>query len=400
MSRILFVSQSYWPSHDAVSQILSELAQGLAERNHEVHILTNGSNYLTGQKLSHREIHGRVCIHRIPAASLQRNHPALRIASYMTFLILSGPALALVPHPDLVVYLSAPPLLAWSSILLKWPKRTRTVYWAQDVYPDVAIAAGYLNNPILRATIETVERQIENAVDCIVVIGDLMKKVFESRNVPPARIRTIPNWSVSKRGKDSRGQSNPLRKRLGLKDQFVIQYSGNMGIVHDMEPIIQAMVGTASDDSLHWLIIGDGKRRGELETAVSAKKLGNVTFLPYQPIEELWTTLQAADASIISLRPQLEGLVVPSKVYGSMEAGIPIIFIGDQQGEVGQTLSQHGCGLSVRDGHELIRAIRALHNNPDYCHRMGLSGRRAYDEHFGRTRAIEQFDSLISELCS
>jgi glycosyltransferase involved in cell wall biosynthesis len=259
---------------------------------------------------------------------------------------------------------------------------------------------GYLKNPLLRTALEIAEKRVTAQVDRVVTIGERMKQVFARKGVLPDRICVIPNWSIVKDRPDVARQSNPLLAAHGLVHRFVVQYAGNMGVVHDMEPIAEAMRQTAGDADIHWLFIGGGKRRAEIEDAVAANDLKNTTLLSYQPIDRLWTSLNAADVSLVSLRPNMEGLVVPSKLYGALDAGRPVVFIGAPDGEVARVLSRFDCGLQVSDGEGLAGALRQLKSDPGRLAAMGENARNAYAAHFSRQHAIEHFNTLIDELTS
>ena len=118
--------------------------------------------------------------------------------------------------------------------------------------------------------------------------------------------------------------------------------------------------------SVRWLFIGDGALYERLKAAVSAQKLSNVDFKPYQPRERLAESLCAIDVHLVSLRPELEGLIVPSKFYGIAAAGRPTIFIGDPDGEIARLITKYECGLTVRqgDGAGLAEAVLELASNP------------------------------------
>ena len=395
--RILFISQVYSPSHDAISQINADLAVGLRDLGWEVHVLTNQVNYMTGERLQRHEVIDGIRVWRTPCVPLQREHPLARTAIYGGFLVASGPATALIPKPDVAVYLSTPPLCGWSASMLRRFGGVKTVYWAQDVYPEVAVQMGVLKNPFIRWSLFVVDRNIARGMDEIVVIGDEMGRVFEKKGVASARITTISNWSVAAVEPVSRAR-NPLLAEHGLLDKFVVQYSGNMGVVHDLTPICEAMVKTAGIADIHWLMIGDGRRRGEVEKAVQEHGLSNVTMLPYQPFDALSVSLSAADAALVSLWPAMEGLVVPSKLYGAMAAGRPILFVGSLEGEVVRIIERHECGYAASDGDSLARAVTLLKNDAKLRRQMGENARHAYDECYARKHAVRKFDDLLTRL--
>ena len=395
--RVFFISQVYAPSHDAISQMNADLAVGLRDRGWDVHVLTNQVNYMSGERLPRHERIDGVRVWRTSSLPLKRTNPLARMAMYGGFLLISGPASALMPAPDVAVYLSTPPLVAWSAAAMRRFGKAKLVYWAQDVYPEVPIQMGYLKNPLLKRLLFSVERRVVRDMDNVVVIGDEMGRVFVKKGVPAEKVSTIPNWSIVSFENRIPRDKNPLLAENGLSRKFVVQYSGNMGIVHDMAPLCEAMAKTRDDGDIHWLMIGEGKRRREIERVVEGNGLHHVTLLPYQPMETLDVSLSAADVSIISLRPEMEGLVVPSKLFSSMAAGLPIAFIGSRTGEVAGILQRHGCGRTVATGDELIEFVKELRQNPSLCRSMGENARQAYVENFSREKAIDKFHDLLSE---
>jgi colanic acid biosynthesis glycosyl transferase WcaI len=398
--RVLFISQVYSPSCDAISQMLSSLAEGLAEKGWEVHVLTPRVDYMTGASLARHECVNGVYVRRTPAVPLRRDCPWARAFSYGSFLGLSAAALAFVPKPDVAVYLSTPPFVAWSAPFLKRMHQAEIVYWAQDVYPDVAVQTGYLKNKALCRALFAASRRISAAADKTAVISEGMRRVFLDRGIPADRIEVIPNWSVTRQRPVADETENPLRRSLGLLDKFVVQYSGNMGVVHDMHPICDAMVQTKDNTGIFWMMVGGGKRRVELEQTVSQNQLTRTVFLPYQPLSELGTSLNAADAALISLRPEAEGLVLPSKIYGAMAAGLPIVFTGDKNGEVARMLAAHGCGLTAANGKEFVDAILKLKSAPKLRRKMGENGRAAYARHYSKEQGVSKFHRMLTEVLS
>ena len=149
-----------------------------------------------------------------------------------------------------------------------------------------------------------------------------------------------------------------------------------------------------------WLFVGGGALYAELQRAVMAKNIANVHFKTYQPDELLAATLSAADVHLVSLRPELEGLIVPSKFYGIAAAGRPTIFIGDPDGEIARLIALHGCGciVAVGDGAALAQTIRELAADPQRCRQMGERARLAFEAGFDKSIAIRCWEELMGEV--
>ena len=156
----------------------------------------------------------------------------------------------------------------------------------------------------------------------------------------------------------------------------MVGYSGNLGRAHEFATLLEAASLCRADPDIVFLMIGAGAGMAALQQAVLERGLANFQFLPLQPRASLSDTLAAADVHWLSLLPVLEGLIVPSKLYGILASGRPVLFIGDPDGEVARVIDAAGAGLGVAIGQaaELARHIAELKSDPH---------RRA---HFGRKR--------------
>jgi colanic acid biosynthesis glycosyl transferase WcaI len=400
VSRILITTQVFYPSHDAISQLLTDLAVGLVEAGVEVHVLTSGVNYMTGEILARHEIHKRVRIWRVPNVRSDKGSLLQRSLSYAAFLTLSGPTMALVPKPDVVFYLSTPPMLGWSAGLAKSLAGIKSVFIAQDVYPEILDKSGHLKNGFAINALAMLDRAVLDKMDRVVVLGERMSEVMQAKGVAPERIRVIENWAPAAGIGTGERKGNELLKRLGIEDKLVVQYSGNMGVVHDMAPILEAAEILKDDDETVFLFIGGGKRRAEVEKRKAGAGLENVMLLPYQPLDELPVSLAAADVSLVSLRPEMEGLVFPSKLYGILASARPVIFIGDENGDIARIVERAECGVSVQTGGQLAKALGELKKNTKELEAMGRRARKYFDENYGRERSIEKYRKLIEELAA
>lgn len=396
--RLLIVSQVYKPGFESGSQIFSELAEGLAARGIEVHVLTSAISYMTGKKLPLREIIDDVQVWRTPGLQLSRDSIIGRITLYGLFLFQSGLVLGFLPRPDVIMYVSTPPFSGWSARLASFFLKASTIFMIQDVYPDVPLTMGYFKNPFSKAMLVHMDHFINKIYDHIVVVGERMRDVVVNKGIQHDRITIIENWSVGKDIEPIERNNNQFLIKHELLNKFVVQYSGNMGMVHNMEPIIEASKILVSHNDICFLMIGDGSRKKEIEAAKKHYKLNNILLFPYQPLEELPNTLTAADLSLISLRYDMEGLVVPSKLYGILAAGVPIIFIGQDDGEVARVIGKGNCGVTVQTGEELAESILILKADQQRRMDMGKNARRLYELNYGRARSLNKYEKLIREL--
>ena len=243
-----------------------------------------------------------------------------------------------------------------------------------------------------------------------VVLGERVAARLIDQRISPSRIRQIPNWANGAQIWPIEHVTNPLRASWNLSTKFVVGYSGNLGRAHEIDTLLGAIsaLETPSSSALTsprqivWLFIGGGALTGRLKAEVEHRGLKSVMFQPYQSRARLAESLSVADVHLVSLRPVLEGLIVPSKIYGVAAAGRPAIFIGDSDGEVARILARHYCGLTVpmNEFAALADAILDLARQPDRCRRLGRNARAVFEASFDLPKAVEAWEGLLGEVCA
>jgi len=212
------------------------------------------------------------------------------------------------------------------------------------------------------------------------------------------RIVTIPNWCDDETIVPVDNSSNPLRKQWHLQDKFVVGYSGNLGRAHEYETILAAAEQFKTNPRIVFLFIGGGHRSAELVQHVNARGLADkFLFLPYQSDELLKYSLSVPDVHWISLRPELEGLIVPSKVYGIAAAGRPIIAVTAKGGEIARLVKAYDCGIVVEPGNadEMVTAIIRLSTDTAAATVMGRQSRAMLEAKFTRRHALASWKQVV-----
>ena len=402
--KIIFVNRYYAPDHSATSQLLTDLATALA-RDHDVHVVTSRQRYGdAAASLPTRERIDGVAVHRVRATAFGRSNLPGRLLDYLSFYVAATfEVLTLARRGDVIVAMTDPPLM---SIPARWAaciRGARLVNWLQDVYPEVAAALGVVTTRSLVGRIlrGARTRSLRGAA-ASVVVGRAMQERVTSLEVDPSGIVFIPNWADGAALRPIAAGPHTLRAAWGLGDGLVVGYSGNFGRVHEFGTLLGAARTLRDRSDVAFLLVGDGAQMGALGAAVDEQQLSNVLFKPYQPRELLAQSLGAADVHIVSLRPELEGLVVPSKFYGIAAAGRPTIFIGDSQGEIGSLVRAAECGLCVRQGDVdgLVTAITTLRDDLALRERMGANARTLFERHFDRPIAVAAWRTLLDSVAA
>lgn len=391
--------------------MLSDLAFALAaDDNLDIHVVTSRLLYDDKTtRLSAEETLNGVRVHRVLTSSLGRVRTRHQIFDYLTFFVTcSWKLFWLAKRGDTVVVKTDPPLMSVPTMVLTRLLRARQVNWQQDAFPEIAMAAEMrTNNRFVDGVFFGLLTRLRNEsvlhTGQTVVLGERMLEHMASQIARPKRVRSkvsiIPNWTDTDAIVPVVPQQNPMRKQWELRDAFVVGYSGNMGIAHDFAVLLEAAQRLQSDERIQLLFIGNGKRKRYVQHAVKTKQISNVQFKPYQPRSMLAKSLSVPDVHIVTLRPEMEGLIVPSKFYGVAAAGRPTIFLGDLDGEIARNIAAFDCGVAVEpdDVEGLVKAIQTYSDNPDLAARHGANARQMAVEHFDLKVSVQKWKALLTD---
>lgn len=398
--KVIFVNRFFYPDHSATSQMLSDLAFALALEGEAVHIVTSRLRYdEPAAKLTPFEVLNGVQVHRVFTTRFGRNWLPGRLLDYLSFYAAATwRLLRLAQRGDIIIAKTDPPLISVPAGWVAGIKGGQLVNWLQDLFPEVANALGVslARGTPYRFMLWLRDRSLKKASSNI-AIGERMKELLIKRGVSPGTITVMPNWADLSEINAIPAEENPLRREWGLGSKFVVGYSGNLGRAHEYQTILQAAETLRDNSQVVFLFIGSGARLPALQQEVRSRGLSNVVFKPYQPREMLSYSLSAPDAHLVVLRPELEGLIVPSKTYGALAADRPVLFVGDPDGEIPRMLDRESAGVAVRAGDGAALAARVLElstaNSRERSHlhcRQAIShGHRLSDAVITFKRALE-----------
>jgi glycosyltransferase involved in cell wall biosynthesis len=399
--RIVFVNRFAYPDHSATSQIVSDLAASLVQRGHVVSMVVSRQRYDDPlAALPAHEVWRGVDIHRVWSSRFGRGRLSGRAMDYLTFYTsLPFTLCPLLRSGDIVVAKTDPPLVALVVAVVAKLRRAKLVNWLQDVFPEVAVNLGKPRVPALLAwLLRGLRNAALRAASMNVAIGERMAEYVESEAPIANRVMVIPNWAHEDSIHPQSVESSEMRASLGWSGAYVIGYSGNLGRAHDVDTLLDAMHRLRGSTRISFLIIGGGHGYNRLRA--ECQHLPRVRFLPYQPLAKLSDSMAAADLHVVSLRPELEGQVVPSKFYGVAAAERPMAFIGDSDGEIARLIERADCGFTVRpgEGAELARRIQTLADAPQTGVEQGRRARLLLTQRFSRDAAQQQWHHLLLEL--
>lgn len=384
---ILFINRVYPPVPGATGVMLADMAEGLAERGWAVTVLTSGADELPASDV----ING-VRVERVGRSNIDRSSHIRRGLQYASLYPAFLSRAFSLPAHDVIVTKTDPPMQVVLGPLIRRVKGGKLIHWAQDVYPEVAAALEVIEKEgVLFKTLKTVSTWALKQQDAVVAVGRCMKQRLIDRGVTKDLIHVVPNWADTDNLRPIAHPQNAFRKERGWDGKFVVMYSGNMGLAHPFDAILDAAVDLHENDDVVFAFVGDGPRLPRLKASVEERGLKNVRFLPFQPRERLAESLSSADLHLVTMEEKLSGLVVPSKVYGVLAVSRPLVFMGPADSESAIVIRDEQLGevMEVPSGADLSRLIGR------YVERGTLKNGTETVASWGAAPAVDSFEAVL-----
>ena len=380
--RILLLNQFFYPDSAATSQLLTDLARSLAAQGHSVRVICGRSSYAEPDSQNPPPVE----IVRIPDLPFGRGFLA-RIVSYTSFLSGALCRGLLGPRPDLILTLTTPPALSVVGGLLKTVFQARHFIWEMDLYPDIAVDLDVLQprswfTRLMGASFDDARRR----ADGIIALGECMRQRLIRRGIPGERIHIADNWADG-------AEIYPLA--FPAPDPVRIFYSGNLGLAHDVHTIRAAIHHFRADSRFHFTFAGSGPHRKSLESF--CRENAHVSFTGYRPRHELAAAFGDCHIGLVTQKPETLGSVVPSKTYGLMAAGRPILYIGPREATPACIIERFRCGWQIDPGdtRAAIALLESLAATPALIHNAGARGREAFLKHYDLPLGVARICSLL-----
>lgn len=395
---VLFINRFYYPDYSATSRMLTQLTEDLADHGLNITVITSRFSYLGGADAWPAEgQHKGVTINRVWSTHFGRRSGVGRLVDYLSFFMSAFWAGLHAKRVDWLIVLTDPPMLSVLAMLVKKLLRRRAACWLQDVFPEIAIQSGLLKRGMFSRWISWVARRSLESLDQVVIVGRCMERKLLQEGFSGNNFVKISNWADGVQLFPLDRTSNPFVSAHGLQQQFVLMYSGNLGLVHEVDTIEHVLRCTNVLAYFTMCVIGDGAHRGYLQRVAQEEQWSHVQFLPYQPEETLRFSLTAAHVHLVTLKADMGGLSVPSKVYGILASGRPVIFIGPDESEAAIIVREAQCGYVVPPGdhHAVMKALIAYRDDQVLLREHGRRARAYFDAHCSRSLGTEQFAQLL-----
>jgi colanic acid biosynthesis glycosyl transferase WcaI len=353
--KITLLNQCFYPDVVATGQQLTDLAVALAERGHEVTVITSKRGYDDPRlRFKPRERWKVIDIVRLPSTALGKKARWRRAVDFATLLIAYVLRLAVTPRQDVVVALTSPPLIAFLGSLFVRIKGGRFLYWIMDLNPDEAIAAGWLREgSLVTRALNRMQNFALARAESVIALDRFMAARLVEKGIPSKRVKIVPPWPHNDVPTFDASGRETFRRRHQLEQKFVVMYAGNHSPCHPLNTLLEAAERLRHNHHIQFCFVGGGSEFAGVKQFANAHELANILCLDYQPRAELAALLSAADLHVVIMGEPFVGIIHPCKIYNVMRVGSPFLYIGPSQSHVmdivremnglkGAYVSQHG----------------------------------------------------------
>ncbi|MBG1263639.1 glycosyltransferase family 4 protein [Nostoc commune] len=404
---ILIYSYNYHPEPIGIAPLMTELAEGLVERGHQVRVITGMPNY--PQREIYDEYRGKWYVtEQINGVTIQRSYlrikskPNLldRLLLELSFVFTSLPQAFKGRRPDVII-LTVPPLFGTLPVtILGWLYNCPVVLNVQDILPDAAVRIGLLKNKWMIRTLAALEKFAYRSAHTISVIADGFRENLVNKGVPVNKIVCIPNWVNVNFICPLPKQNNSWISSHQIDGKFVVLYSGNIALTQGLETVIEAAVCLRHIREIVFVIVGESIALQRLQKYCLLNGADNVLLLPLQPREKLPEMLAASDVGLIVQKRNVISFNMPSKIPLLLASGRPIVGSVPATGTAAKAIKLSGGGIIVEpeSPDAMAAAVHDLYTNPTLGARLGNAGRQFAEENYSLEQALNRYEGLLSHI--
>lgn len=393
----------FFNTYEPVITIYRDLLPALAQNGYVVEVFVSKSIYRESEVSLEQmaQAHPGISIRRLYSPFKAVDGRLSKVTNIIFYILLMMAYSLFGKKSDINVFLTQPPFSSLWGYVLKRIKGQSYACLLMDIYPDVMIKDGVLKEGgyIAKLMKNAVEYSWRKA-NAIFVIGRCMCERVREAGVDPDNIHVITNWHDESKIYPVAKADNRLLQELGLADKFIVLYSGNLGVSHQFDDILDAAEKLKDIEDLTFVFVGSGSRRQQVQSAINSGLLKNIVLLPYQPFDRLAESLSMADVHYVCLRDEFEGLVVPSKTYPALASGRPMVYSGSEKGEIARMLNENACGVVVQqnDSDSLAKAITAYYKDPALRQAAGGNSVNAVRGDYSRTICVQRYLKVFDKL--
>ncbi|MBS5924681.1 glycosyltransferase family 4 protein [Clostridium perfringens] len=408
--KLLIYAHYYYPDVASTGQILAELSEGMLDA-FDITVICVVPSYSGKIKEKYKknriykEAHNGVNLIRVRVPEFDKKNKISRIKNLLAYFMNSIIATIKLDKFDYIYSISQPPILGGTlGVIGKFLKGGKFIYNIQDFNPEQTMAVGYSKNKLILNLAMFLDKWNCKKSDKVIVVGRDMQETlnerFKNKKVPNNVF--INNWIDEKEVYPivSHEEIDNFKCKYELNDKFIIMYSGNIGLYYDLENIIKVIGKFKDREDVVFAFVGDGSVKEKIEKYSIQNNLNNVKFIPYQPKEKLKYSLNSADVHWVVNAKGIKGVSVPSKLYGVMAVGKPVLGVLDNGSEARLILEESNCGVcSEPSDYKMIENnINYIINNKEKIKSLGMNGREYLENYLSKNKSIDKYKKNILEL--
>ncbi|MBR8834819.1 MAG: WcaI family glycosyltransferase [Stigonema ocellatum SAG 48.90 = DSM 106950] len=402
--RILIYSYNYYPEPIGIAPLMTELAEGLVKRGHQVRVVTAMPNYPERRiyesyrgKLYFTEVKNGVQIQRSYVWIRPQPNLLDRVLLDASFVVTSFLPALMGWRPDVILSTSPSLPVCIPTALLGWLHNSPVVLNLQDILPEAAVNVGLLKNKLLIHLFAVLEKFAYRTATKISVIADGFIDNLLAKKVPASKIVQIPNWVDVNFIRPLPKENNAFRSAHNLNGKFVVLYSGNIALTQGLETVVEAASQLRHIPDIAFVIVGEATGLQRLEVECLKYGADNILLLPLQPREHLPEMLAAADVGLVVQKKNVVSFNMPSKIQVLLASGRALVASVPNNGTAARAIRQSGGGVVVppEDPHALAKAILNLYQHPEKVKTLGYNSRQYALDQYTFEQALTQYESLF-----
>ncbi len=392
--KVLLISQYFPPDMAGTGIVMEELAEDL-QIKFDVIVLA-GKTFFFNQK-QYKSYQPKVEVKRIWHPHWNKNSFIGRLLNFLFFPLTIMAHFHLLIRAGKIIIVSNPATIIAIGALAHILFKKKVYYIWQDMYPDLAVSLQTISaSSILTRIMLKLNAWGFQHVEKIILLAPSMQKYFASAYSPWLdKTSVISNWADTNKIYPE-SKDNPWSQVSGYKDLFVVLYAGNLGQAYNFEPVVDAAIQLKNEKSIVFLFVGEGAQKLNLEKIKTKKNLTNIDFMSYVPNEDYNKLLATGDCHLVSIKPGIDKLSYPGKIYSSMAAGRPIIAICEPISSLAQEVQTNNIGFAVNNGYELVEVILKIKNDPNLAKTLGQNSRALSLKVYSRLAITKKYLDLLS----
>jgi len=403
---VLLLCQYFYPEHVSSAILPAQLAKDLAESGHDVSVICGWpQEYHDGNSVPQIETYKGVNIYRLKYGNFNNKNKIGRMINFFSFFMSALMKLPKIMKYQVVMVYSNPPILPLIGYWAKKLAKIKLVFVGFDLYPDNAIAINAINSDgAISKIMKYINKRVYLNADRVIAISSDMKNYMleAHKELDEERTVVIPNWYTGEI-EYSGIIKNDEFKKLRETYQLIVLYTGNMGEAQELDTIVDSIINmnkSGKYKNVLFVFTGHGSKKEQIEQKFINAGVSNIKVYGFLKGQDYKDILNVSDVCLVSLKKGVEGLGVPSKTYGYLAYGKPVISIMSDETELAKNITVFKAGFNViqNDINGFIASIESFLTNKNLVREYGENSLRLHNDLYKKSISLEKYRIVIDKL--